>query len=67
MNLYMTTGSSDAGAEVTVKWDGTQADAGKTRKALKEQGLENVETKDMDVPTNKDGLLKFLNQYEVGK
>ena len=48
----------------SVTWVGSQADAGKTRKALVDNGIKRAEitTEEVDVPTNKEGLLKFLNE-----
>lgn len=45
-------------------WDGTQADARETRH---EAGYTKTKhTEEIDVPTNKEGLLKFLNDNNVG-
>lgn len=54
MNLYYTNGT----------WDGTQATASATRKRLRGEGIK-AETLDVDVPTNKAGLMKFLNDNNV--
>lgn len=62
MRLYKTKGLHDQeGWEA--RWDGTQADAAKQRKAMKEQGFDKVETKEVDVPTDKQGLLAWLNAH----
>lgn len=46
------------------KWDGTQADARDTRH---EAGYQKTKyTQEVDVPTDKAGLLKFLNDNNVG-
>lgn len=66
MNFYKTTYLDDArppGRNECASWDGTQADAGKTRKQLKVEGMRDIETKDADVPTDKAGLLRFLNLW----
>jgi len=63
MRLYKLT-QSDAGPEpVRVKWVGTQADAAHTRKDWVKLGAkrDNIETEEIEVPTDKKGLLDFLN------
>ena len=42
-------------------YNGTQSDASKSRVALKKEGMRNIETKDVDVPTDKAGLMAYLN------
>lgn len=49
------------------KWDGTQADASARRKALKGMACTDVETKEVDVPTDKPGLLAWLNANVTGE
>lgn len=51
---------------VEVIWVGTQGDAAKARKKLVAEGFKRaeIETLEVDVPTNKEGLLKFLNDEE---
>lgn len=67
MNLYRTTYIDDAHTVdqgddlVSVCWDGTLSDAAKRRKALKADGMRSITTVDQAVPTDKPGLLKFLN------
>ncbi len=56
MRLYKTTGGDQT------KWDGSQADASKRRVELRREGLKPVETEEVEVPTNKAGLLEFLNK-----
>jgi hypothetical protein len=46
------------------KWDGTQADARETRHEAGYTKTKNTE--EVDVPTDKAGLLKFLNDNNVG-
>ena len=44
---------------------GSQTEAAKIRKDLRENNgakNANIRTTEVDVPTNKDGLLKFLNE-----
>lgn len=43
-------------------YHGTQSDASKSRVALKKEGMRNIETKDVDVPTDKAGLMAYLNK-----
>lgn len=61
MKLYRTKGTDDEG-QVKYRWDGTQADAGKQRKDMKQEGFTDVETDDVDVPTSKAELLAWLNE-----
>ena len=60
MKLYRISGNSD---KQRVIWVGSQSDAAKARKELIEDGFKRAEllTEDIDVPTNKEGLLDFLN------
>ena len=62
MKLYQTIGEN---GEVTARWAGSQADATKHRVALKKEGHKSVETQDIEVPTNKTGLLEWLNSNKV--
>jgi hypothetical protein len=60
MKFYKTEG--DNKNDVThYFWDGTQADAAKRRKALKATGYLLVLTEEVEVPTDKAGLLAYLN------
>lgn len=45
-------------------WVGTQADAAKARKKLADDGFKRAEitTDEVDVPTDKTGLLDWLNK-----
>jgi hypothetical protein len=67
MKLYKTKFIDDAAEDTNTdhmaEWDGTQADAGKTRKRLKGEMMRSIETEDVEVPTSKQGLLEFLNQW----
>lgn len=67
MRLYKTTFIDDEKGEgvTCATWSGTQTDAGKDRKSMKQQGMRNVATEEVDVPTDKQGLLAFLNQWAV--
>lgn len=63
MKLYRTTYTDDAPSNtlIQVRWDGTQSDAAKRRKSLKADGMRSITTTDEAVPTDKPGLLKYLN------
>ena len=61
MKLYLTSYFDDQFDESFSAYDGTQADAATRRKALKADGMRNIETKDADVPTDKAGLITHLN------
>jgi hypothetical protein len=63
MRLYKTDYRDDEVNEPTdkVKWDGTQADASKRRVSLKKEGYRDIRTEEVDVPTDKAGLMAFLN------
>lgn len=71
MKLYKTVGyaEQDRGdaSNWIAAWDGTQADATACRKKMKADGLKDIETKDVDVPTNKAGLLAWLNENVTGE
>ena len=61
MKLYLITAKNATGE--AAKWAGTQSDAAAARKAFIADGYKRVEmdTHEIDVPTNKEGLLGFLN------
>jgi hypothetical protein len=64
MRLYKIMAHTDDAKDDVVQWVGTQADAAKLRKELNsEQGFkrDNINTFEVDVPTDKKGLLEFLN------
>lgn len=67
MKLYKTTYIDESQPCGHITWDGTQADAGATRKRLKGEGRSEVETKDEDVPTSKPELLAWLNANVKGE
>lgn len=46
-------------------WHGTQADAAAVRKAMKSDGMRQIDTEDIDVPTDKSGLIAWLNDNEA--
>jgi hypothetical protein len=61
MKLYKTFGERPDHTLET-KWSGTQADARADRKQLKETGKLYIETTEADIPTDKTGLLAWLNK-----
>lgn len=65
MRLYKTKFLDDEKEIQCATWCGTQSDAGKDRKRLKSEGMRNIETEEVEVPTNKESLLAFLNQWAV--
>lgn len=66
MQLYKTTAPSHR-----TLWSGSQADAAKDRNTLWESHKNNagkrsdITTTPMDVPTNKQGLIEFLNELST--
>lgn len=52
-----------------VSWQGTQADAASARKKAMDDGAKraDVSTDDIDVPTDKTGLLAWLNANVTGE
>ena len=62
MKLYKTTYTDD-GADSTLRrsWTGSLDAAGKDRKRLKIDGMREIKTDEVNVPTDKTGLLAFLN------
>lgn len=71
MRLYKTIGlaEEDRGdsSQWIAQWQGTQADAAAARKDFKARGLAKIETKEVDVPTDKAGLLTWLNANVTGE
>lgn len=69
MKLYCTTYIDDEKDDEhygrSVVWNGTQADQKKAVKALKSDGMRDINPMQVDVPTDKEGLLCFLNQHDV--
>lgn len=65
MKLYRTKAQTGADSW-RVNWDGTQADATAMRKIFKAAGLK-PETEDVDVPTDKAGLIAWLNENTTGE
>lgn len=71
MKLYKTQGLTkedrgDVSSWITC-WDGTQVDAASRRKEFKTRELDKIKTVDVDVPTDKTGLLAWLNANCVGE
>lgn len=62
MKLYLVHTTADD--KVLFRWVGTQADAATQRAAYANQGIKrgDIHTKQVDVPTDKAGLLDFLNR-----
>jgi hypothetical protein len=67
MRLYKTTSTYEAGAVTITKWSGTQADAKADVRAEKDNGAQSAEWKEVDVPTDKAGLLAWLNANVSGE
>ena len=67
MKLYKTTVVNEA--DRTVSWQGTQADAASVRKRAMDDGAKrkDVTTEDVEVPTDKAGLLAWLNANQPGE
>jgi hypothetical protein len=63
MNLYRTTYTDDERPNLPLSdWSGSQAEASKDRKRLKAEGMRKIETTEEVVPTDKKGLLAWLNK-----
>lgn len=68
MRFYKTTYTDDAaepGRTECAAWSTTQADAAGDRRRLKTAGMCDVATEEVDVPTDKKGLLEFLSKWCV--
>ena len=73
MNLYLVTAEVDVSEDGTkfdrhAIWSGSQAEAASARKELTARGAQrkDVKTYAVDVPTDKNGLLQFLNDFGSG-
>ena len=66
MRLYQVTARAD-GAPARTAWVGSESDAARTRAALTADGFhrKDVSTLFVDVPTDKVGLIAFLNKQAV--
>jgi hypothetical protein len=60
MRLYKTTGQKADLVQET-RWDGSLAAASKRRVELKKAGRKQVTTDEVEIPTDKVGLLEWLN------
>lgn len=62
MRFYKITTTNEANK--TVHWVVSKAEAANYRKVSVESGVarKNINTEEIDVPTNKEGLLAFLNK-----
>lgn len=68
MKLYFTKFIDDEAPNGTMfqqKWYGTQAEQKKDAKALHSVGMRNIEQMQVNVPTDKAGLLAWLNERGV--
>lgn len=65
--ITATNGLKDEDLKEKKVWVTTQGDAASTRKALIDEGFrrKDLETEEVDVPTDKAGLLEWLNQNAV--
>ncbi len=64
MKLYKITATKEDAKDDFTRWVGSLTSASATRKDLvsaKHYKRDNVNTFEVDVPTNKEGLLNFLN------
>ena len=73
MKLYLVTAEVDVSEDGTkfarrAIWSGSQAEAASARKELTARGAQrkDVKTYAVDVPTDKNGLLQFLNDFGSG-
>lgn len=66
MKFYVTRYHQDGAKKLS--WQGTQLDAAATRKGLAAApSITDINTVEFDVPTDKPGLLAFLNEYVTGE
>lgn len=68
MKLYLiTAASADTAIVPHASWVGSQAEAASTRKRLTpEFRRAEITTSEVDVPTDKQGLIQFLNALAAG-
>lgn len=66
MKLYLVDAlvTTPTSAEQLARWAGSKAEVAAIRKEFKEKGAKNsqITTTEIEVPTNKQGLLAFLNE-----
>lgn len=67
MKLYLITATTED-SKTHVIWGGSQSDAASARKEMLARGAtrKGTRTFGVDVPTNKEGLLQFLNDFGNG-
>jgi len=67
MKLYLITATTED-SKTHVIWGGSQSDAASARKEMLTRGATRKKTRTfgVDVPTNKEGLLQFLNDFGNG-
>lgn len=67
MKLYLITATTED-SKTHVIWGGSQTEAAGARKEMLARGATRKDTKtyEIDVPTNKEGLLQFLNDFGNG-
>lgn len=62
MKLYAITYTDDEQEKTYTQYVGTQADSSKLRTTLKKDGMTNIKAEDAEVPTDKAGLIAYLNK-----
>jgi len=66
MRLYLTSYIDDQDDTIQQSvYHGTLSDASKSRVALKKDGMRDIKTEDVDVPTDKAGLMAYLNKLVI--
>lgn len=68
MNLYKTTFRNDEPQPTdprSPRWTASQSESATMRKTLKQAGMVDIKTVEVDVPTKKAELLAFLNGVGV--
>lgn len=67
MKLYRITADDGDAKHVVTEYVGTQAEGVAQRKKLKEDGFaqKHITTEDVEVPTDKAGLIDWLNKNAV--
>ena len=63
MRAYITVWEGDDG--LTYRFAGTQADQRSFEKEIKRKGIGIERSEEIDVPTDKAGLLTFLNEFKM--
>lgn len=69
MKLYRIDATTGDGQDTVSQFVGTQSAGATLRKELGEQGFKrkDIVTAEVDVPTNKEGLIAFLNDLVRGE